>query len=141
MGLREDILDLAASSSGGPPRGDPDTDFLGAFGMEGDDATEFLELFEARYENSLDGLLWYFHFNADEPPTYRRMIAVDREGKPIPLIPITLGGLVRAAEDGKWPIVYPPHSVRTSPVARVIQAAIGLVLLGLLAAVALRPLF
>lgn len=90
--------------------------------MEGDDATEFLESFAETYENSLDGILWYFHFIGDEPPGHRRVLPVGTEGAIIPSYPITLTHLVAAAETGQWPIKYPAHTVRQSLFSKIMIA-------------------
>jgi len=114
MGLREDILSLAAEFSGTKPNGTEQSDLLGAFGLEGADATEFLEAIIERFNVDLSDLRWEFHFNADEPPWGRRLIPVDRDSKVIPFMPITLAQLIAAAEQGRWAFDYPEHTLRIS---------------------------
>jgi len=113
VGLREDILALAAYHGGGEMDLAGDEDLLGAYRMEGDDASEFLEAFADRFGVNLDGLLWYFHYNGDEPPPSRpRLYPVSPEGERLPTHAITLNDLVSAAEAGHWQFTYPAHEVR-----------------------------
>lgn len=134
MGLREDILALATLVSGGSPIGDPETDFIGAFGLSGDEATEFFELFADQYEGSLDGFLWYFHFVGHAPSE-----PVSRDGRRIRPMPVTLADLVRAAESGRWPLTYPRHSIRGSFPARLRITSLMAGLLFLVVAATLFP--
>ena len=80
--------------------------------MEGDDADEFLEAYADRFAVDLSSLIWYIHYNADEPPGIRRVLPIANDGKVIPYIPITLQHLVDAADRGRWEFDYPDHSVR-----------------------------
>jgi hypothetical protein len=55
----------------------------------------------------------YLHYDPDEPPS-GRMSAIDRAGRPVARIPVTLAMLTRAAEAGRWEMDYPVHSLRRS---------------------------
>ena len=133
MALREDILALATRVSGGPPKGDPEADFLAAFGLTGADATRFFDFFADRYEDSLDGFLWYVHFAGTAP-----VVPIAPDGRPIPRRPVTLATLVEAADSARWPLTYPPHSLRRSLPARLKIAGViaGLLFLALAATLA-----
>lgn len=84
-----------------------DEDLFDALGLEGDDASEFMEAFVARFGVDATAYLWYFH-HADEgwnygglfyKPIYRRF------GR----MPITLATLSEAVRTRHWPITYPDH--------------------------------
>jgi len=112
MGTREDILSLAAEFSSNKSNGTEQSDLLGAFGLEGADATDFLAEYMERFNVDMSALHWEFHFNADEPPRGRRRVPVDHERKKIPYMPITLDQLVAAAEQGYWRCDYPESTWR-----------------------------
>ncbi len=120
MGTGEEVLALAALHGGRELCLGDDDDLLGAYGMEGDDASEFLEAFADWFGTDLDGLLWYFHYNGDEPPPARpRLYPVSPAGARLPLHRITLNDLVAAEETGRWHITYPPHELRERFAARL----------------------
>ena len=130
MELRDRILDLLAQCSGRQSNGAEDSDVLGAFGLTGDDASDFLALFETEFKTDLSAMIWYFHFNADEPPTRRRIVPHDATtGRPIPYDPITLDDLVKAAKTGEWVRDYPKHSIGQSILQRYAMTALALALM------------
>ncbi|TLP69160.1 DUF1493 family protein [Parasedimentitalea maritima] len=131
MSLREGILSLAAEFSCNKSNGTEQSDLLGAIGLEGADAIEFLEKYMERFSVDLSALKWEFHFNADEPPYRRRVLPVDVDGRVIPYMPLTLAQLVSAAELGRWQLNYPDHTLRSGLGARFSMciAAVLLVLL------------
>ncbi len=117
--------------SGGHSNGTEESDFLGAFGMEGDDANEFLEPFSTHLEVDLSEIRWEFHYNADEPPNYRRIWPLDANGHLIPYVPITIYQLVAAVNTGAWQYVYPKHTIQKKPSLIWLWAfVIGVLLLG-----------
>ncbi|MFC3077718.1 hypothetical protein ACFODL_06420 [Phenylobacterium terrae] len=86
-----------------------DADLFDRFGICGDDASDFMDAFGARFDVTGDEYLWYFHHEEEgwnfgalffAPPNRR----VER-------IPITPDILVRAIETGRWPVQYPPHAL------------------------------
>ncbi|KIC11859.1 hypothetical protein RA19_04275 [Leisingera sp. ANG-M1] len=115
--LQQEILDFAAQFSGGKSKGAGQDDLLGAFGLEGDDANEFLDAFAERYGVDFSGFLWESHYNADEPPGRRRVLPLDVSGKIIPYQPITLELLEKAVLAGRWSYEYPEHTIKTLPFA------------------------
>lgn len=133
MDLRAAILALAAEHGGSRSKEVAGQgDLFGHFGLEGDDATDFLEDYAQRFDVDLSSMLWEFHFIADEPPNYRRVIPVDVDGKDIPWMPITLDQLVRAAEQGRWVFDYPEHTIRTAIWSRYLWLLVlGVVLVGM----------
>lgn len=111
LGVREDILALAKTYGWKNGAGAKE-DILGACRIDGVDATDFLlEVFET-HDVDYSAFRWEFHYNADEPPGYRRVVPVGTDGKIIPYIPITLAMLEQAARDKRWPYPYPPHQMR-----------------------------
>ena len=82
-----------------------DDDLFAALGIEGDDASGFMEVFVDRFGVDASEYRWYFH-HADEGwnfgalfyrPIYRRF------GR----IPITVTILTEAVRTSRWPVVYP----------------------------------
>jgi hypothetical protein len=108
MDLRAEILSLLAEMGGRMPDDAEQADIVGRFGMDGADITEFLDAYSQRFNVRLNTLLWYFHY-FDEPPYYRRVFAIGADGRDVPLMPITVDMLVKGAESGNWPVVYPDH--------------------------------
>ena len=104
--LEDEIVRFIEEFWGGiGPRSAWRADVLGKLGMDGDDASDFMEAYAARFGVETGSYLWYFH-HAEEglpivPPFYTRL----------PTIPITLSDLTRAAEDGEWRMTYPDHVV------------------------------
>jgi len=119
MGLHEDILSLAAEFSGTKPNGTEQSDLLGAFGLDGADATEFLEAYLEQFNVDLSDLRYDFHYDANEPPHGRRLVPVGCDGNVIPCVPITLTQLVAAAEQGSWQFDYPDYTWRTARPSRL----------------------
>lgn len=78
-------------------------------GIDGDDASDFMEAFGARFDVDLDGYRWYFHHGEEGSnfgrlffkPPYRRVVR----------LPITPDILVEAIEGRQWPLRYPPHEL------------------------------
>jgi len=83
------------------------TDLFERFGIDGDDADNFMEAFASRFEVNAENFLWYFH-HSDEGANFGALLF-----KPIyervKRIPITPDMLVKAIEIKQWPVVYPPH--------------------------------
>ena len=92
------------------PTGD-DIDLFERFGIEGDDASGFMDSFAAHFDVDGQNYRWYFH-HRDEgtnfgalcfAPPYRR----------VQRIPITPNILIEAVETKRWPLEYPPHQMST----------------------------
>lgn len=85
-----------------------DADLFKTFGIDGDDAFEFIDKFARKFEIDVSGYLWYFHHGEEGfglgqfffKPPYRR----------VPRLPITLNVLADAIETHIWPIQYPAHT-------------------------------
>lgn len=86
-----------------------DEDLFDALGIEGDDASEFIDVFVARFEVDATDYRWYFH-HADEGWNFGGLFY-----KPIHArfgrIPITVAVLTEAVRTKRWPIEYPAHVV------------------------------
>jgi len=132
MGLREEILALATSMCG-KSNGTEESDFLGAFYLDGADASEFLEAFSETFDVDFSEFRWEFHYNADEPPNGRRVWPLDVNGHLIPYDPIRLDQLVVAAREGVWRYDYPAHTIQDKPSMIWFWAVVfGFLLLGVL---------
>lgn len=110
----EDIVGFARKHSGASLHCGLHGDLLAAMGAEGDDASEFLEAFADSYSVDMADFLWFFHYNADEPPSFQRARPVDRDGRSLARIPITPSLLADAANQGRWPLEYPVHRMQVS---------------------------
>lgn len=87
-------------------------DLFRALRLEGDDVNDFLDEFELQFGVDMSNFVWYFHYNADEPPMARRVVPILSGGEIAPYQPIAFCDLVRAAESGCWIWEYPEHHVR-----------------------------
>ncbi len=86
-----------------------DEDLFDALGIDGEEGSDFMEAFVARFDVDATTYRWYFH-HGDEgwnfgalfhTPIYRRF------GR----IPITVATLTEAVRTRRWPIAYPDHRV------------------------------
>ncbi len=109
-----DIVNLARKFSFANLVCGDDQDLLRATGMDGDDATEFFDAFAREYSVDMSEFVSIFHYDVDEPPYYRRVRAVGRDGRAFGLIPVTPKLMADAANEGRWPLEYPIHRVRIS---------------------------
>jgi hypothetical protein len=84
-----------------------DADLFEVFGIEGDDASEFMEAFAAQFGVDMSDYRWYFHHSEEgqnvgsvffHPPDRR-----------VQRIPITMHLLLEAIETKQWPVHYPEH--------------------------------
>ena len=109
-----------------------DEDLFATLGIEGDDASGFMDAFVARFEIDAAAYRWYFH-HADEGWNFGGLFY-----KPIHArfgrIPITVATLTEAVRAGCWPIAYPDHVVPKRRWDIVINQLFGVaVLIGLVA--------
>lgn len=82
-------------------------DLFARFGIDGDDAFEFMDSFTARFDVDVENYLWYFHHGEEGwspaglffAPPYRRVKS----------IPITTETLLEAIRSRRWPLAYPEH--------------------------------
>lgn len=109
-----DIVDLARKHSHARLICGEDQDLLRATGMEGDAANAFFDAYAEEFSVDMADFLWFFHYDADEPPFYRRVRPIGGTGRAFGLIPITPRLLADAANEGRWPLEYPEHRIRVS---------------------------
>lgn len=109
-----DIVDLAREYSFAHLTCGDDQDLLRAAGMEGEAANAFFDAFALKYAVNMNDFLWFFHYAADEPPYWRRVKPVGRDGRAFPMLPITPRLLADAANEKRWPLEYPSHRLRVS---------------------------
>lgn len=84
-----------------------DADLFARFGIDGDDAVEFMDSFGERFEVAGENYRWYFHHGEEGAnfggfffaPPYRR----------VKRVPITPDILIEAIEARRWPLEYPLH--------------------------------
>ncbi|WP_316806229.1 DUF1493 family protein [Pedobacter agri] len=85
------------------------SDLVKDLGCDGDDWDEFLTAFAKEFHVDMQSYLWYFHAKEEgmslgggvfRPPNER-----------VKRIVITPTLLLQAANDGKWPVIYPEHKI------------------------------
>ncbi len=103
-----------------------DGDLFDAFAIAGDDGNEFLQDFAVRFDVNLDGFLWYFHYNANEPPGAETSWPYTPDGRRLSRIPLTPRLLAEAANRRVWPVEYPEHVVKGAWKAKIPLIAMGL---------------
>lgn len=86
-----------------------DTDLFDRFGIVGDDASEFMDAFAARFDVTCEDYRWYFH-HEEEGWNFGALFFAPLNRR-VERIPITPNILVRAIEAGQWPVQYPPHTL------------------------------
>lgn len=59
----------------------------------------------------MEGFLWYFHYNANEPPLDETAWPYGPDGRKLDRIALTPRLLAGAANAGKWPLQYPEHVI------------------------------
>jgi len=111
-----------------------DADIFDSFGIEGDDASEFIERFATQFKIDTSNYRWYFHHGEEGfvnvgawlfKPPYRR---VDR-------IPITPQVLAEAVRTKQWPLEYPAHKLASVRWDIRFNQALSFAMLALLLAV------
>jgi hypothetical protein len=87
-------------------------DILGSLRYAGDDAHEVMEAFMNTFKVDMSAFDPWQHYDADEPPNWRRYRPYASDGHELPLLPITLTDLTIAAEVGRWTASYAGREVR-----------------------------
>ena len=108
----------------------PDSDLCHDLGVEGDDFFELEEEFEKEFKVNMSSYLWYFH-HGEEPffnvgslffkPPYKRVIH----------IPVTASLLLKAANEGSWPVKYPEHKLPSRRYDTIISNTLIITLIGI----------
>lgn len=86
-----------------------DVDLFEQYGIDGDDAGDFMEGFVTRFGVNADSYRWYFH-HRDEGTNFGALLYKPIY-KRVNRIPITPDILVKAIETKQWPIKYPHHEL------------------------------
>jgi Protein of unknown function (DUF1493) len=89
-------------------------DILGSLAYAGDDGHEFMEEFAAQFKVDLSAFNPWHHYDADEPPMYRRYLPYSTAGKELPDLAITVADLAAAAASGRWMMDYSDRELRRS---------------------------
>ncbi len=125
----DEIIDFLTDLAG-TDKINSDSDIFNDVGMVGDDFHEMIEKYSKKYSVDMSGYLWYFH--ADEEgsssiggafftPPYERV-------KRIPVTPLMLTNF---ANQRKWNIQYPEHTLPKKRYDLLVNTIIvGLVLTG-----------
>ena len=92
------------------PNGD-DVDLFEQFGIEGDDASDFMDGFAAHFDVDGQNYRWYFH-HRDEGTNFGALFFAP-PCRRVRRIPITPNILIQAVETKRWPLEYPPHQMPT----------------------------
>jgi hypothetical protein len=77
-------------------------------GITGDDAGEFIEAYSHEFQIDLSGFEFYRHFGAEGWNPFAGLFTMLRGGEEIQHVPVTIGLLVRAAEEHQWPTFNAP---------------------------------
>ena len=104
---RTEVLAFIKDFWGGTPSLSDDTDLFDTLGIEGDDASEFMDAFAKKFGVDGSDYRWYFHHGEEGhnfggwffKPPYRRVAR----------IAITPAILNEAVSTKRWPVVYPDH--------------------------------
>jgi hypothetical protein len=94
-------------------------DILGSLGIEGDDADELLEAFATQFKVDMSALNPWHHYNADEPPNFRRYRAYSTEGNVLSDLQVSVADLASAAASGRWMKDYSGRELRRSNVKHI----------------------
>lgn len=86
-----------------------DTDLFHTFGIDGDEAGDFMDRFASQFDVNADNYRWYFH-HGEEGINFGGVFFAPPNRR-VKRIPITLRTLVEAAETKTWPINYPDHEL------------------------------
>jgi hypothetical protein len=111
-----------------------DTDLFEHLRISGDDVSEFMERFAARFEVDLSSYLWYFHHDEEFSLNFGALI-FKRPNERVERIPITPAVLSEAIKTKSWPINYPDHRlpevrwdiVLNLPIMLVVILCVGLI--------------
>ena len=90
-------------------------DVLGSLRFTGDDATELLAAFAARFDVDMSGFDAWQHFDADEPPMHRRFRPHSADGRALSDLPISVADFAQGAEMGCWALRYDGRTIRYHP--------------------------
>lgn len=103
-----EILDFIEEKTGLRPSS-KQTDIVSEMSIWGDDVSELLEAFAARYDVDMSNYLWYFH-TGDEGTNILSFIFKPPNQR-VQRIPITPGLLIKSAESHHWQVAYPEHNI------------------------------
>jgi Protein of unknown function (DUF1493) len=86
-----------------------DEDLFARFGIDGDDAGDFMDSFAARFEVDIANYRWYFH-HGEEGLNIAGLFFAPPNGR-VKNIPITTATLLEAIQSRRWPLDYPAHKL------------------------------
>jgi len=84
-----------------------DDDVFQRLGIDGEDGWEFMDEFSERFQVDISAYRWYFHHGSEGFDLLA--LFVKRPEHWVEPIAITPRDLIKAIEDRRWPITYPPH--------------------------------
>ena len=110
---RTDLDAFLSQFTGETHRLQDDADVFERLGIDGDDGTEFIEAFAARFDVDVSSYRWYFH-NGEEGWSLGGLFfrSPDRRVERLPITPTILMESIRTK---RWELTYPAHHM---PAAR-----------------------
>jgi hypothetical protein len=88
-----------------------DIDLFERFGIEGDDASGFMDSFATHFEVDCQNYRWYFH-HRDEGTNFGALVFAPPYRR-VQRMPVTPNILIEALESKRWPLTYPAHQMPT----------------------------
>ena len=106
---RSDLIEFLRLFSESPESLSDDADLFALIGLEGDDASDFIDRFSGRFGVDANGYRWYFH-HAEEGWNFGGLFFAPPDQR-VERLPITPGILVEAIEAKQWALQYPLHDL------------------------------
>jgi len=108
-----------------------ESDLCFDLGIEGDDFFELEEAFEKEFKVNMASYKWYFH-HAEEGLFNLGGLFFNPPYARVKHIPVTPSLLLKAVNEGSWPIQYPEHTLPSKRYDVIISQTIIIALLGLI---------
>ena len=97
-----------------PSKVKDDSDIERDLGCTGDDFFELMEAYQKEHDVDMSGFLWYFHSYDEASATFSpftRHTPTDE----VERIPVTVALLTECANQGRWFVDYPQHTLSNKP--------------------------
>lgn len=86
-------------------------DLMNDLGCSGDDFHELIDDYAKKYKVNMDNYLWYFHTDEEGHSNSIGRIFFKAPYERVMQIPVTPTILLESANEGKWLLTYPEHSL------------------------------
>jgi hypothetical protein len=106
---RSDLIEFLRQFSASTELLSDDADLFLLIGLEGDDASDFMDSFFRRFGVDASGYRWYFH-HAEEGSNFGGAFFAPPNQR-VERLPIGPNILIEAIETKKWPLQYPPRDM------------------------------